>query len=77
VRLIREGLAAEAMVAASILFLYLTVDGLYAAVSFTLRYLLPVVAGSIVVGTSNLVWLIKECRGRIAAGRSQNAVRPT
>jgi hypothetical protein len=76
-RLIREGLAAEAMVAASILFLYLTVDGLYAAVSFTLRYLLPVVAGSIVVGTSNLVWLIKECRGRIAAGRSQNAVRPT
>jgi hypothetical protein len=71
VRLIREGLAAEAVVCASILFMYLTVDGLYTAVAFTLRYLLPVVAGSTVVGTANLMWLIGECRDRLAAKRNR------
>jgi hypothetical protein len=43
------------------------VGGLYAAVHLEPRYLTPVVAGSIVVGTVNIVRTIEFFRGAAAA----------
>jgi hypothetical protein len=62
VRLVREGLSAEAIVSASLLFLYLTIAGMYLAVAFTPRYLAPVVAASIVGGIASIVWLVEQYR---------------
>jgi hypothetical protein len=55
IRLLREGWNAETGVSLGLWCFYLTVGGLYAAVHLEPRYLTPVVAGSIVVGTVNIV----------------------
>ena len=55
IRLVREGWTAETGVSVGLWFFYLVVGGLYAAVHLEPRYLTPVVAGSIVVGTVNIV----------------------
>jgi 4-amino-4-deoxy-L-arabinose transferase-like glycosyltransferase len=58
IRFVREGWTAETGVSVGLWFFYLVVGGLYAAVHLEPRYLTPVVAGSIVVGTVNIVWTI-------------------
>jgi 4-amino-4-deoxy-L-arabinose transferase-like glycosyltransferase len=55
IRFVREGWTAETGVSVGFWFFYLVVGGLYAAVHLEPRYLTPVVAGSIVVGTVNIV----------------------
>jgi len=64
VRLFRDGPTTEGIVSAGILLLYVTVGGLYATVHLEPRYLTPVVAGSIVVGTANIAWLVEIYRRR-------------
>ena len=61
-RLWREGLSAETSAAIGLWFAYLWVAWVYAAVHLEPRYLAPVVAGSILVGTANLVWLARRYR---------------
>jgi 4-amino-4-deoxy-L-arabinose transferase-like glycosyltransferase len=63
-RLVREGITAQTGVAAGLWFAYLTCLGLHTAVAVHARYLLPVLAGSIVVGAVNLVWLVARWRAR-------------
>jgi hypothetical protein len=65
-RLMREGVTAETGAAVGLWFAYLTCLGLHAAVAVHPRYLLPVLAGSIVVGAVNVVWLVKRYRTRSA-----------
>jgi hypothetical protein len=60
VRFVHEGLTPQARVSAGIWFVYFWVGGLYAAVRIEPRYLTPVVAGSIVVGVVNIVWLAEQ-----------------
>ncbi len=60
IRLLREGFTAETSVSTGLLCAYLVVGGLYAAVHIEPRYLTPVVAGSIVIGVVNIVWLIAQ-----------------
>jgi hypothetical protein len=62
IRLVREGWSAETGVSVGFWFFYLVVGGLYAAVHLEPRYLTPVVAGSIVVGTVNIVRTIDYFR---------------
>jgi hypothetical protein len=64
-RLVRQGPIAETCAAAGLLFAYGVLAGLYAAVHLEPRYLVPVVAGSIVVGAANIAWLAAGYRGRI------------
>jgi hypothetical protein len=64
VRIVREGLSTEAIVSASLLFLYLAIAGMYLAVAFGPRYLAPVVAASIIGGIASIVWLTKQYRQR-------------
>ena len=66
-RLVRDGLTAETRACAGLLFSYLVLVVLYAAVHLEPRYLVPVVAGSIVVGAANLAWLLARYRGRMGA----------
>jgi hypothetical protein len=61
-RLWREGLSAETSASIGLWFAYMWVAWLYAAVHLEPRYLSPVVAGSIVVGTVNLVWMAGRFR---------------
>jgi hypothetical protein len=72
-RLVREGLTAPTAAAGGLWFAYLTCLGLHAAVNVHVRYLLPVLAGSIVVGVVNIVWLVARYR----AGRSARASVPS
>jgi hypothetical protein len=65
-RLRREGLTAQTAAASGLWFAYLTCLGLHAAVNVHPRYLLPVLAGSIVVGVGNTAWLIARWRARAA-----------
>jgi 4-amino-4-deoxy-L-arabinose transferase-like glycosyltransferase len=59
IRLVREGWNAETGVSIGIWCYYMAVGFLYAAVHLEPRYLTPVVAGSIVVGTVNIVRVIE------------------
>jgi hypothetical protein len=68
-RLVREGLTAPNAAAGGLWFAYLTCLGLHAAVNVHPRYLLPVLAGSIVVGAANMVWLVARYRARSAPVR--------
>jgi hypothetical protein len=72
VRLVREGLSAHLAASAGLWVAYLACLGLHAAVNVHPRYLLPVLAGSIVVGAVNVVWLVARYRAR-AAGKSAHA----
>ena len=63
IRFIREGCNAETGVSIGIWCYYMAVGWLYAAVHLEPRYLTPVVAGSIVVGTVNIVRVVDFCRG--------------
>jgi len=47
--------------------------GLHAAVNVHARYLLPVLAGSIVVGIVNIAWLVARYRARPASRESAKA----
>jgi hypothetical protein len=62
IRFLREGWTAETSVSVGIWCFYLVVGGLYATVHLEPRYLTPVVAGSIVVGTVNIVRTIDYFR---------------
>jgi 4-amino-4-deoxy-L-arabinose transferase-like glycosyltransferase len=64
IRFVREGWTAETSVSVGIWFFYLAVGGLYATVHLEPRYLTPVVAGSIVIGTVNIVRTIEFFRQR-------------
>jgi len=68
-RLAREGLTAPTAASGGLWFAYLTCLGLHAAINVHPRYLLPVLAGSIVVGAVNIVWLVARWRARAAARR--------
>jgi len=61
---VREGVTPETASSAALLFAYLTCLGLHAAVAVHPRYLLPFLAGSIVVGAANTVWLATRLRAR-------------
>jgi 4-amino-4-deoxy-L-arabinose transferase-like glycosyltransferase len=63
-RLVREGVTAQTGAAAGLWFAYLVCLGLHTAVAVHPRYLLPVLADSIVVGTVNIVWLVARWRTR-------------
>ena len=65
-RLIREGITPETSASAGLWFAYFTCLGLHAAVAVHPRYLLPVFAGSIVVGAVNICWLVARYRARAA-----------
>jgi len=65
-RLMREGVSVETSAAAGLWFAYLACLALHAAVNIHPRYLLPVLAGSIVVGIVNLRWLVTRYRARSA-----------
>lgn len=69
-RLIREGVTAPTGAAAGLWFAYLVCLGLHTAVAVHPRYLLPVLAGSIVVGAVNIVWLVARWRTRSARAGS-------
>jgi hypothetical protein len=71
IRLLREGFTPETNVSIGFWCAYLAVGSLYAAVHLEPRYLTPVVAGSIVIGIVNLVWLVALYR----QNRSQNQPR--
>jgi hypothetical protein len=64
-RLLREGPTAATCAAVGLWFSYIVLAGLYAAVHLEPRYLVPVVAGSIVVGAANIAWLAAGYRRRI------------
>jgi hypothetical protein len=66
-RLAREGVTAQMAAAGGLWFAYLTCLGLHAAVNVHARYLLPVLAGSIVVGIVNIAWLVARYRARRGA----------
>ncbi len=70
IRFVREGWTAETSVSVGIWLFYLVVGGLYAMVHLEPRYLTPVVAGSIVVGTVNIVRTIEFFERRDSAPRS-------
>jgi hypothetical protein len=64
IRVVREGFTVETAVVVGFWCFYLVVGGLYATVHLEPRYLTPVVAGSIVVGTLNIVRVIEFFRLR-------------
>jgi hypothetical protein len=66
-RLVREGVTGATAAAGGLWFAYLTCLGLHATVNVHARYLLPVLAGSIVVGAVNSAWLVARYRARRAA----------
>jgi len=66
-RLVREGWSAEVLASIGLGCAYLAFDGFYAAVRLEVRYLAPVVMGSIVVGAANLAWLVAFCRSKMEA----------
>ena len=64
VRLVREGVTAPTAALAGLWVAYLTCLLMHAAVSLQPRYLLPFLAGSIVVGVVNIAWLGAHWRAR-------------
>ena len=76
-RLVREGVTAQTATLAGLWVAYLTCLLMHAAVSLQPRYLLPFLAGSIVVGAVNIVWLVERWRARSAARRAHEVARPT
>jgi 4-amino-4-deoxy-L-arabinose transferase-like glycosyltransferase len=72
IRVVREGWTIETAVAVGFWCFYLVVGGLYATVHLEPRYLTPVVAGSIVVGTLNIVRVVEYFR-QIKADKSAAA----
>jgi len=66
-RLVREGVTAQTATLAGLWVAYLTCLFMHAAVSLQPRYLLPFLAGSIVVGAANIAWLVARWRARSAA----------
>jgi 4-amino-4-deoxy-L-arabinose transferase-like glycosyltransferase len=70
IRFVREGWNAETSVSVGLWFFYLVVGGLYATVHLEPRYLTPVVAGSIVIGTVNIVRTVELLRRRDGAAKS-------
>ncbi|MBV8752907.1 MAG: hypothetical protein JO328_08610, partial [Hyphomicrobiales bacterium] len=67
-RLVREGVTAQTAALAGLWFAYLTCLLMHAAVSLQPRYLLPFLAGSIVVGAVNIAWLVARWRARSERG---------
>jgi hypothetical protein len=63
-RLVREGVTAPTATSAGLWVAYLTCLFMHAAVSLQPRYLLPFLAGSIVVGVVNIAWLVARWRAR-------------
>jgi len=74
-RLVREGVTAQTGASAGLWFAYLTCLGLHTVVAVHPRYLLPVLAGSIVVGAANIVWLVARWRARSARVRGGSTER--
>jgi hypothetical protein len=75
-RLARDGITAQTSAAAGLWFAYLTCLGLHAAVAVHPRYLLPVLAGSIVMGAVNVAWLVARYRARsarVSAGSTKDS----
>jgi hypothetical protein len=77
VRLVREGVTAQTAASAGLWVAYLTCLTMHAAVSLQPRYLLPFLAGSIVVGAVNIAWLVARWRARSAARRAHAPGRST
>jgi hypothetical protein len=76
-RLVREGVTAQVATLAGLWVAYLTCLGMHAAVSLQPRYLLPFLAGSIVVGAVNIAWLFARWRARwtrVSRGSSKGSV---
>jgi hypothetical protein len=69
-RLVSEGVTAQTAASAGLWVAYLTCLGMHAAVSLQPRYLLPFLAGSIVVGAVNIAWLVARWRVRSARARN-------
>jgi 4-amino-4-deoxy-L-arabinose transferase-like glycosyltransferase len=76
IRVVREGWTAETAVAIGLWCFYFAVGGLYAAVHLEPRYLTPVVAGSIVIGTLNIVRVIEFFRDLAAAKKTNKKAKP-
>ena len=74
-RLMREGVTAQTAASAGLWVAYLTCLFMHAAVSLQPRYLLPFLAGSIVVGAVNLAWLAARWRARSARVNSGSTQR--
>jgi hypothetical protein len=75
-RLVREGVTAQTATLAGLWVAYLTCLIMHAAVSLQPRYLLPFLAGSIVVGAANIAWLFARWRARsapVSSGSSQGS----
>jgi hypothetical protein len=71
-RLVREGVTAQTATSAGLWVAYLTCLTMHAAVSLQPRYLLPFLAGSIVVGVVNIVWLVARYRARSVRASSRS-----
>ena len=71
-RLVREGVTVQTAASAGLWVAYLTCLFMHAAVSLQPRYLLPFLAGSIVVGAVNIVWLVAQWRARAARVRGRS-----
>src|SRR5262249_8430938 len=76
-RVKHEGITTETSASAGLWFAYLACLGLHAAVAVHPRYLLPVLAGSIVVGAVNIRWLVARYRARAAPISARTNPRPT
>ena len=70
-RLVREGMTAQTAASAGLWVAYVTCLLMHAAVSLQPRYLLPFLAGSIVVGAVNIMWVVTRYRARRAAKRGR------
>ena len=66
-RLVRDGVTRATAAAGGLWLVYLTCLCLHAAVNVHARYLVPVLAGSIVVGVVNIAWLVARYRARRSA----------
>jgi hypothetical protein len=72
-RLAREGVTAQTLTSGGLWFAYLMCLGLHAAVAVHPRYLLPVLAGSIVVGAVNIACVVTRYRARSARANGGSA----
>jgi hypothetical protein len=71
-RIVREGVNVQTATLAGLGVAYLTCLIMHAAVSLQPRYLLPFLAGSIVVGAANVAWLFACWRARAARANSRS-----
>jgi hypothetical protein len=74
-RLVREGVTAQTAASTGLWVAYFACLGLHTVVAVHPRYLLPVLAGSIVVGAANIVWLVARWRARSARVRGGSTER--